>query len=214
MTVPCPIFDACSAQRSAIVLAARSRPAPMRCSPSSSARCRGLEAALTIQRRVRAPSLPDGIAVQIRIGLHTGRTTLTDTGYIGLAVHTASRICFASPRRPDPSVRRGRGGRSPDLSQPGSGFRDLGPASVPRIARTGGAFPGRGRRTCRPNSPARERSANDLHPSLQRSWPGGGSKGSTAIFAGASPRCASTYRAISPPVLMRRSSSRVDPRSW
>jgi len=49
-----------------------------------------------MQRNVRARAWPDGLKVQIRIGLHAGRPTLTDTGYIGLAVHTASRICFAS----------------------------------------------------------------------------------------------------------------------
>src|ERR1700737_2247591 len=55
----------------------------------------GLEAALAIQRNVRARAWPDGREVRIRIGLHTGRPTLTDTGDVGLAVHTASRICFA-----------------------------------------------------------------------------------------------------------------------
>jgi class 3 adenylate cyclase len=56
----------------------------------------GVEAALTIQRKVAARAWPDGLPVRIRIGLHTGRPNLTDTGYVGLAVHTASRICFAS----------------------------------------------------------------------------------------------------------------------
>src|SRR6202171_6048415 len=56
----------------------------------------GLEAALTIQRKVRARAWPDGLPVRIRIGLHTGRPTLTDPGDIGLAVHPASRICLAS----------------------------------------------------------------------------------------------------------------------
>jgi class 3 adenylate cyclase len=56
----------------------------------------GLTAAVDIQRRVRARTWPDGLDIRIRIGLHTGRPTLTDTGYVGLAVHTASRICFAS----------------------------------------------------------------------------------------------------------------------
>jgi class 3 adenylate cyclase len=85
----------------------------------------GLEAALTIQRRVRARAWPDGIAVQIRIGLHTGRTTLTDTGYIGLAVHTASRICFASHGGQillSGAVREAVAGSEPA----GVGFRDLG----------------------------------------------------------------------------------------
>ncbi len=56
----------------------------------------GVEAALAIQRKVRARSWPDGLPVRVRIGLHAGHPTLTDTGYVGLAVHTASRICFAS----------------------------------------------------------------------------------------------------------------------
>jgi len=56
----------------------------------------GLEAALAIQRTVRGRPWPDGLQVRIRIGLHTGRPTLTDVGYMGLAVHTAARLCFAS----------------------------------------------------------------------------------------------------------------------
>jgi class 3 adenylate cyclase len=32
----------------------------------------------------------------IRAGIHSGRPDLTDTGYVGLAVHTAARICFAA----------------------------------------------------------------------------------------------------------------------
>jgi class 3 adenylate cyclase len=55
-----------------------------------------LEAALAIQRQVRARAWPGGVEIRIRIGLHAGRPTLTDTGYIGLAIHTAARICFAS----------------------------------------------------------------------------------------------------------------------
>ena len=56
----------------------------------------GVEAAVAIQRNVLARSWPDRLPVRIRIGLHAGQPTLTDTGYLGLAVHTASRICFAS----------------------------------------------------------------------------------------------------------------------
>ena len=33
--------------------------------------------------------------MRLRIGIHTGRPTLTDRGYVGLAVHTAARICSA-----------------------------------------------------------------------------------------------------------------------
>jgi class 3 adenylate cyclase len=56
----------------------------------------GLDTALAIQRNLRARAWPDGLPVRIRVGLHAGEPTLTDTGYIGLAVHTAHRICFAS----------------------------------------------------------------------------------------------------------------------
>jgi len=54
-----------------------------------------LAAALAIQRRVGSRSWPAGAKVRLRIGIHTGRPTLTDGGYVGLAVHTAARICSA-----------------------------------------------------------------------------------------------------------------------
>jgi class 3 adenylate cyclase len=54
-----------------------------------------LAAALAIQRRVGSRSWPAGVKVRLRIGIHTGRPTLTDGGYVGLAVHTAARICSA-----------------------------------------------------------------------------------------------------------------------
>ena len=50
-------------------------------------------AAIAIQRRVRDHPWPDGVALRIRIGLHTGRTSLNETGYVGLAVHTVARVC-------------------------------------------------------------------------------------------------------------------------
>jgi class 3 adenylate cyclase len=51
-----------------------------------------LEAAITIQRSLRSRAWPEGASVRVRIGLHTGRPTLTESGYVGLAVHTAARI--------------------------------------------------------------------------------------------------------------------------
>ena len=33
--------------------------------------------------------------MKVRAGIHRGRPTLTDTGYVGLAVHTVARICQA-----------------------------------------------------------------------------------------------------------------------
>jgi class 3 adenylate cyclase len=49
--------------------------------------------AFAIQRAIANHPWPDGAAVQVRIGLHRGRPTLTDAGYVGLAVHVVSRIC-------------------------------------------------------------------------------------------------------------------------
>jgi class 3 adenylate cyclase len=39
---------------------------------------------------------PGEIDVRLRIGLHRGRPALTDSGYVGLSVHAAARICFAA----------------------------------------------------------------------------------------------------------------------
>jgi class 3 adenylate cyclase len=55
-----------------------------------------LEAALAIQRAMQAGDWPGGADVRLRIGLHRGRPELTDTGYVGLSVHAAARICFAA----------------------------------------------------------------------------------------------------------------------
>jgi class 3 adenylate cyclase len=55
-----------------------------------------LEGALAIQRGMRTAAWPDGLEVRLRIGLHRGRPALTDTGYVGLSVHAAARICFAA----------------------------------------------------------------------------------------------------------------------
>jgi class 3 adenylate cyclase len=54
-----------------------------------------LAAALAIQQKASSRSWPTGAKVRLRIGIHTGRPTLTDGGYVGLPVHTAARICSA-----------------------------------------------------------------------------------------------------------------------
>jgi len=56
---------------------------------------RALGAAIAIQTALARRSWPDGQTVRVRIGLHSGRPTLTETGYVGLAVHTAARVCDA-----------------------------------------------------------------------------------------------------------------------
>jgi class 3 adenylate cyclase len=55
-----------------------------------------LAAAVAIQRAMRATAWPDGVDVRLRIGVHRGRPTLTDSGYVGLSVHATARICFAA----------------------------------------------------------------------------------------------------------------------
>jgi class 3 adenylate cyclase len=53
-------------------------------------------AAASIQRALGKRGRSDGLEVRVRIGIHSGRPTLTDVGYIGLAVHTAARVCAAA----------------------------------------------------------------------------------------------------------------------
>ena len=55
-----------------------------------------VEAATATQRAFRGRGWPDHLDVRVRIGIHSGRPTLTDVGYIGLAVHTAARVCAAA----------------------------------------------------------------------------------------------------------------------
>jgi class 3 adenylate cyclase len=53
-------------------------------------------AALAIQRAMRTGGWPGDEDVRLRIGLHHGRPALTETGYVGISVHAAARICFAA----------------------------------------------------------------------------------------------------------------------
>jgi class 3 adenylate cyclase len=52
-----------------------------------------IEAAVAMQRSLRTRTWPDGVDVRVRAGIHSGRPTLTDTGYVGLSVHTVARLC-------------------------------------------------------------------------------------------------------------------------
>ena len=55
-----------------------------------------IEAATAIQRALGLRAWPDDLKVRVRVGIHSGRPTLTDVGYIGLAVHTTARVCAAA----------------------------------------------------------------------------------------------------------------------
>jgi predicted ATPase/class 3 adenylate cyclase/Tfp pilus assembly protein PilF len=52
-------------------------------------------AAVAAQRAVAAHSWPEGGAVRVRMGLHTGEPSFTASGYVGLDVHRAARISAA-----------------------------------------------------------------------------------------------------------------------
>src|SRR6516164_3745474 len=52
-------------------------------------------AAVEVQRALAAHPWPEGVAVRVRMGLHTGEPTLTSEGYVGLDVHRAARIMSA-----------------------------------------------------------------------------------------------------------------------
>jgi class 3 adenylate cyclase len=55
-----------------------------------------LKAAVAMQRTIAAYTWPEGVEVRVRAGLHSGRPELTDSGYVGLSVHTVARICAAA----------------------------------------------------------------------------------------------------------------------
>ncbi|MEX0631179.1 MAG: adenylate/guanylate cyclase domain-containing protein [Chloroflexota bacterium] len=55
-----------------------------------------LDAALAIQRRMGDKAWPTKRPVRIRIGIHRGHPTLSETGYIGLSVHAVARVCQAA----------------------------------------------------------------------------------------------------------------------
>ncbi len=55
-----------------------------------------VEAAVAIQRAVRDHAWPAGSAVRLRAGVHSGRPTLTEGGYVGLAVHATARVSAAA----------------------------------------------------------------------------------------------------------------------
>src|SRR6266699_3451177 len=52
-------------------------------------------AAVDAQRAIANHPWPEGVAVRVRMGLHTGEPALTSEGYVGLDVHRAARIMSA-----------------------------------------------------------------------------------------------------------------------
>ena len=102
-----------------------------------------LEASLAIQKRLRERAWPDGVEVRVRIGLHSGHPTLTDTGYVGLPGPCRGADLVRGTRQPDrPLPRRPRGGRG--LAAGGHRLPRPGHPSAAGSAGAGDALPGGG----------------------------------------------------------------------
>ena len=54
---------------------------------------KSIEAAVSIQRTLGERRSPGDLQVRVRAGIHSGRATVAEDGYVGLSVHTASRVC-------------------------------------------------------------------------------------------------------------------------
>lgn len=55
-----------------------------------------LRCAIDAQRRLARYEWPDGAAVRVRMGVHTGEPLVASTGYVGIDVHRAARIGAAA----------------------------------------------------------------------------------------------------------------------
>jgi len=52
-----------------------------------------IQAAVGAQQAIATHAWAEGLAVRVRMGIHSGRPNLTNGGYVGLSVHAAARIC-------------------------------------------------------------------------------------------------------------------------
>jgi predicted ATPase/class 3 adenylate cyclase/DNA-binding CsgD family transcriptional regulator len=57
-----------------------------------------VEASVTAQRALASHAFPEGVAVRMRMGLHTGEPQRTAEGYVGLDVHRAARLMSVGHR--------------------------------------------------------------------------------------------------------------------
>ena len=55
-----------------------------------------VDTAVGIQRELRGRSWAEDLEVRVRVGIHSGNPTLNNGNYIGMAVHTAARVCAAA----------------------------------------------------------------------------------------------------------------------
>src|SRR6476659_7232148 len=92
MTTSWPFPAVCSGLCSTNTAAWRSTLREMRFVAFDRARS-AVEAAAAAQRGLAEHDWPDGVAVAVRIGMHTGEPFRSERGYTGLAVNRAARIC-------------------------------------------------------------------------------------------------------------------------
>ena len=78
-----------------------------------------VESAVDLQRALGEHGWPGDLDVRVRVGVHSGRPTLTDSGYVGLAVNTVARVCFV-----------GHGGQIVVSSRTRAAVKDSLPAGV------------------------------------------------------------------------------------
>lgn len=91
---------------------------------------RAIDAAVRVQLAMRERKWPKGANVCVRIGIHTGRPSLSDTGYVGIAVHAAARICSAGHGE---QIVVSAAARSALGSKPGIALKDLGSHRLPSL---------------------------------------------------------------------------------
>jgi len=84
-----------------------------------------VEAATTGQRALAANAWPDGVALRVRMGLHTCEPHRSGEGYVGLGVHRAARICTIA-HGGQVLLSSATAGIVADDPVPGVGLRDLG----------------------------------------------------------------------------------------
>ncbi|MGH2425980.1 MAG: adenylate/guanylate cyclase domain-containing protein, partial [bacterium] len=94
---------------------------------------RAVAAAVAIQRALGERAWPRNLEVRIRAGIHSGRPTLTEFGYIGLTVNTVARVC--SSAQGGQTVISGETKAAVGESLPTSiRFRNLGRRRLPGLA--------------------------------------------------------------------------------
>ncbi len=84
-----------------------------------------INAAVEIQTVIQRTGWPDQVDLRLRIGIHTGKATIADTGYVGLAVNTAARVCSAG-HGGQIIVTTETGAAGSDATAPGATLRSIG----------------------------------------------------------------------------------------